>query len=171
MSCGENPLKYSNRGQQTKNIQTAYNICFMMITNLIILYVPEGHSAWLPSESKQHLEQSLWKWANSTLGEFKMFVKKSVSTGQIELAFYFKPFAPLPSAGTKDLPLPWRISTLLLDIWPCREDIRPRSLFFWVGLIQRKPVRLLRWLASLWPVCSDWQPQHIQKLQNFSYRL
>jgi hypothetical protein len=59
MSCGENPLKYSNGGQQTKNIQTAYNICFMMIRNLIILSVPGGHSAWLPSENEQHLEQGL----------------------------------------------------------------------------------------------------------------
>lgn len=77
---------------------------------------------------------SIWsrvgKWANSTLGEFEMFGKKSASAGQVELAFYFKPFAPLPSVGTKYLPLPWRISTLLLDIWPCREDLRPRSLFY-----------------------------------------
>lgn len=99
---------------------------------------------WEQTASKAELG----KWANSTLGEFEMFVKKSASTGYIELAFYFKPFAPLPSVGTKYLPLPWRISTL--DIWPCGEDLRPRSLFYFflLGLIPRKPVRLLRLLAS-----------------------
>lgn len=107
-----------------------------------------GCSAWLPSENEQHLEQSLWKWANSTLGEFQMFVKKSAFTGQIELAFYFKPFAPLPFVGTKYLPLPWRISTLLLDIWPCREASRPRSFYFLARFNPEETVRLSRWLAS-----------------------
>lgn len=49
-----------------------------------------------------------------------------MSTGQTEpldLMFCFKMSDPLPAVDiSKHLLLPWRISTLLLEIWPSSED-------------------------------------------------
>lgn len=49
-----------------------------------------------------------------------------MSTGQTELLdlmFCFKMSDPLPAVDiSKHLLLPWRMSTLLLEIWPSRED-------------------------------------------------
>jgi hypothetical protein len=59
-----------------------------------------------------------------------MFVKKSAFTGQIELAFYFKPFAPLTSVGTKYLPLPWRISALLFGYLTLQRGYQAKKLIF-----------------------------------------
>lgn len=118
--AGRNPLKYSNWEERTKNISSKCIDCLPQQDHRSYHSVgPWGHSASRPWQEKQHCrgrknELPLY------LGALKCLWEVSIRWPNRTFwpCFLFSNVWPSPFCWHKHLPLPWRISMLLLGIWP-----------------------------------------------------